>query len=241
MNEGHIVSAYDKDLNKLEALVSEMGGMVESQLAAALDALSRLDPAAADEVIKKDSVIDQYEYEIDIHTTEMLVLRQPMAQDMRIILVALKLSANLERMGDYAKNIAKRTVTLTRAPLLTSATQSINRMGEMVQAMINDVLDAYSNRNGTLAAAVIQRDQDVDRIYTSLYREFMEQMAADPTQISLCTHLVFIAKNVERIGDHATNVAEKVLYMLDGTLPEGERPKDDRSSAILVDSDLSDS
>lgn len=240
MNEGHIVSAYDKDLNKLESLVSEMGGMVESQLTASLDALSRLDPAAAEEVIKKDSVIDQYEYEIDIHTTEMLVLRQPMAQDMRVILVALKLSANLERMGDYTKNIAKRTITLTQAPLLASATQSIKHMGEMVRAMINDVLDAYSNRNGTLAAAVIQKDQDVDRIYTSLFREFMELMASDPTQISLCTHLIFIAKNVERIGDHATNVAEKVLYMLDGSLPDGDRPKDDRSSAILVDGNLND-
>jgi phosphate transport system protein len=107
-------------------------------------------------------------------------------------------------------------------------------MGKMVQAMIKDVLDAYSTRNGSLAAAVIQKDQDVDRVYTSLYGEFMELMASDPRQISLCTHLVFIAKNVERIGDHATNVAEKVLYMLDGTLPDGERPKDDRSSAILV-------
>lgn len=235
MNEKHIVSSYDSELKQLDRLVFEMGGQVESQLAAALDALARLDPAAARDVISGDKAIDEYEYQIDIHTTELLVLRQPMAQDLRVILVALKLSANLERMGDYAKNIAKRTITLTRAPLLASATQSIKRMGELVQAMIKDALDAYSSRNAELAHAVIHKDQDVDRIYTSLFREFMEMMAADPKQISLGTHLVFIAKNVERIGDHATNIAEKIIYMLEGRLPEGERPKDDRSTTILVD------
>ena len=217
------------------------GGWVESQLAAALDALARLDPAAARDVISQDKAIDEYEYQIDIHATEMLVLRQPMAQDLRVILVALKLSANLERMGDYAKNIAKRTVTITGAPLLASTTQSIKHMGEIVQDMIKDVLDAYSIRNVEMARAVIQKDQDVDRIFTSLFREFMEMMTADPAQISLGTHLVFIAKNVERIGDHATNVAEKVLYMLEGNLPDGERPKDDQSTAILVGGDGSDS
>lgn len=237
MNEGHIVSAYDKDLRELDRLISEMGGLVESQLAAALDALVRLDPEAAEKVIARDKVVDDYEHQIDTYATEMLALRQPMAQDLRIVLVALKLSANLERMGDYAKNIAKRAVTLTRAPLLASATQSIKHMGEMVQDMISDVLDAYSNRNAGLANAVIQRDVDVDRMYTSLFRDFMETMAADPTQISLCTHLVFIAKNVERIGDHTTNVAEKVIYMLEGNVLEDDRPKDDMSTAILLEDD----
>ncbi len=237
MNERHIVTAYDKDLEQLETMVSEMGGLVESQLAASLDALVRLDPDAAEQVIKRDKVIDEYEVRIDQHTTEMLVLRQPMAQDLRVILVALKLAGNLERMGDYAKNISKRTVTLTRAPMVTSAAQSIKAMGDKVLEMIKDVLDAYSSRDGDLATAVILKDEEVDRMHTNLFREFLELMASDPQNISLGTHLVFIAKDVERVGDHATNVAEKIHYMLEGSLPEGDRPKDDRSTGILVDAE----
>lgn len=235
MNERHIVTAYDKDLEQLETMVSEMGGLVESQLAAALDALVRLDPDAAEQVIKRDKVIDDYEMRIDQHTTEMLVLRQPMAQDLRVILVALKLAGNLERMGDYAKNISKRTITLAKAPMVTSAAQSIKAMGDKVLEMIKDVLDAYSSRDGALATAVILKDEEVDRIHTGLFREFLELMASDPQNISLGTHLIFIAKAVERVGDHATNVAEKILYMLEGSLPDGDRPKDDRSTGILVD------
>lgn len=235
MNERHIVSAYDKDLEQLETLVSEMGGLVESQLASALDALVRLDPDAAEEIIKRDKIVDDYEEKIDQHTTEMLVLRQPMAQDLRLILVAVKLAGDLERMGDYAKNISKRTVTLTRAPIVTTATQSIKSMGDKVLEMIKDVLDAYANRDADLANAVILKDEDVDRMHTNLFREFLEFMATDPQHISLGTHLVFIAKDVERVGDHVTNIAEKIYYMLEGSMPEGDRPKDDRSSGILVD------
>ncbi len=235
MNERHIVSAYDKDLQQLETLVSEMGGLVEAQLSAALDALVKLDPDAAAEVISRDKIVDDYESQIDLHTTEMLVLRQPMAQDLRVILVALKLASNLERMGDYAKNISKRTVTLSGTPTGTSATQSIKRMGDKVLEMIKEVLDAYARRDTELASAVILKDEDVDRMHTNLFREFLEMMTTDSQHISLGTHLIFIAKDVERVGDHATNVAEKIHYMLEGSMPVGERPKDDRSSGILVE------
>ena len=235
MNERHIVSAYDEDLRQLETLVSEMGGLVESQLAAALDALVQLDPDTARDVIKRDKIVDDYETRIDKHTTEMLVLRQPMAQDLRVILVALKLASNLERMGDYAKNISKRTITLSGTTNVTSAAKSIKSMGDKVLEMINEVLDAYARRDGELASAVILKDEDVDRMHTNLFREFLEMMTTDPQHISLGTHLIFIAKGVERVGDHATNVAEKIHYMLEGGMPEGDRPKDDRSSDILVE------
>lgn len=234
MTDDHIVTAYDAELDRLDQLVGEMGGLVEAQLADALDALVRHDPEAAREIIKRDKKIDDYEAAIDAHATDLLVLRQPMAEDLRIVLAALKLAGNLERMGDYAKNIAKRTVTLTQVPLLASATQSVKRMGDMVQGMIKDVLDAYAQRDAALANAVILRDQDVDRMHTSLFRDFMELMADAPENISAGTHLIFISKDVERIGDHATNVAEKVHYMLEGELPEGTRPKDDRSTAVVV-------
>lgn len=235
MNDGHIVSAYDEELARLERLICEMGGLAEDQLAAALDALVRYDPEAAEAVIKRDKIIDRLEADIDAHATELLALRQPMAEDLRIILAALKLAGNVERMGDYAKNIAKRTVTLTQVPQLVPATQALKRMGEIAQEMIKDVLDAYSRRDAALASAVILKDQDVDRMHTSLFREFMEMMTAEPQHISAVTHLIFIAKDVERIGDHATNVAEKVLYMLEGSIPEGTRPKDDQSTTVVVD------
>lgn len=235
MTERHIVKAYDEELARLDRLVVEMGGLVEAQLEAALDALARHDPEAAEEVVRRDKKIDRYEAEIDAHTTAMLVLRQPMAEDLRIIVAALKLAGNLERMGDYAKNVAKRTITLTKVPLLAPATRSLKRMGEMVQEMIHEVLDAYVRRDAALADAVILKDRDVDRMHTSLFREFMELMVAEPQHISACTHLIFIAKDVERIGDHATNVAEKVHYMLKGSMPEDGRPKDDRSTAVVVD------
>lgn len=238
MREEHIVKAYDEELKQLDRMVSEMGGLVEDQLAAALDALVRHDPQAAKEVIKHDKAIDRYEVLIDAHTTELLALRQPMAEDLRIIIAALKLASNLERMGDYAKNIARRTITLTKVPLLATATQSLKRMGEMVQGMIKDVLDAYSTRNAELAEAVIQKDQDVDRLHTSLFREFMELIAREPQHVSAGIHLSFIVRDIERIGDHATNVAEKVYYMLEGTHPEGKRPKGDRTSSVVVDQEI---
>jgi len=235
MTRKHIVSTYDDELSLLDRLIVEMGGLVEEALVSALDALVRHDPQAAAEIIKRDKVIDQYEADIDALAAEMLALRQPMAGDLRIVLAALKMAGNLERMGDYAKNIAKRTVTLTEVPLLAPATISLKRMGGMVQKMIMQVLDAYANRDTSLADAVILKDQDVDRMHTSLFREFMELMAAEPEHITACTHLIFIAKDVERIGDHATNVAEKVHYMLEGNMPQGKRPKDDQSSSIVVD------
>ncbi|TNE40944.1 MAG: phosphate signaling complex protein PhoU, partial [Alphaproteobacteria bacterium] len=155
MNERHIVKAYDEDLNRLNQLVSEMGGLVEEQLATALDALVRHDPTTAREVIERDLLIDQCEIRIDRQTTELLALRAPMAEDLRIVLAALKLASNLERIGDYTKNIARRTVTLTKVPLLAPATQSLRQMGQIVQGMIRDALDAYACRDAELARSVL--------------------------------------------------------------------------------------
>lgn len=237
MNERHIVKAYDEDLNRLNQLVSEMGGLVEDQLAMALNALVRHDPESARDVIKRDKLIDACDHRIDRHTTQLLALRAPMAEDLRIVLAALKLAGNLERIGDYTKNIARRTVTLTKVPLLAPATQSLRHMGQIVQDMIRDALDAYANRDADLARRVLLRDQDVDRLNTSLFKEFLELMAAEPHHITACSHLIFIVRDVERIGDHATNVAEKVIYMLEGYQAEVDRPKDDHSSTIVLEAD----
>ncbi|TNE56774.1 MAG: phosphate signaling complex protein PhoU [Alphaproteobacteria bacterium] len=235
MNERHIVKAYDEDLNQLYQIVSEMGGLVEDQLATALDALVRHDPTLANEVIERDRLIDVCEVRIDRQATELLALRAPMAEDLRIVLAALKLASNLERIGDYTKNIARRTVTLTKVPLLAPATQSLRHMGQIVQDMIGDALDAYANRDADLARAVLLRDQDVDRLNTSLFKEFLELMAAEPHHITACTHLSFIVRDVERIGDHAANVANRVIYMLEGYNAQVTRPKDDRSSTIVLE------
>jgi phosphate transport system protein len=216
MTDQHIVKSYDDELDRLHRLVGEMGGMVEEQLAKALDALVRYDPKAARTVIDRDSVINDYEAEIHVRTTELLALRQPMAEDLRTIVAALTLAANLERMGDYAKNIARRTISLTDVPLLAPTMQSLRRMGEIVQEMIKDVLDAYSNRDLNLANAVIRRDEDVDSMYESLFGEFLDLMSAEPSHIAAGTHLILVARDVERMGDHATNVAEKVQYILHG-------------------------
>lgn len=234
MTERHIVKAYDDELARLDQLIEEMGGLVEEQLSAALDALVRHDPEAAKSVIEKDKKVDEYEGEIDHHAVGMLALRQPMAADLRIIVAGLQMASNLERMGDYAKNIAKRTVTLARVPLLAPATRSLHAMGEIVEGMIRDVLNAYTARDVKLAQSVIEQDRNVDRMHNNLFREFLAKMSEEPEHVSAGTHLIFIAKDVERIGDHATNVAEKIYFMLEGVWPPGYRPKEDKTASLIV-------
>jgi len=237
MPKGHIVKAYDAELNQLESMIAEMGGLVETQLANALSALVNAEQDKAKEIVKFDKRIDEFEAQIDAHATRMLALRQPMAEDLRVIIAALKISNNLERMGDYAKNIAKRTVTLTRVTQLSETSESIRRMGEIVEVMIKDVLDSFVERNKAEALEVIDKDHEVDAMYTSVFREIITYMMEDPRNITPCTHMLFIAKNVERIGDHATNVAEQIHFMLEGEFPDEDRMKDDKTSSLIVDAD----
>lgn len=237
METKHIVKAYDVELKKLDNIIAEMGGLAEQQLAQAIDALLKRDAEKAREVAAQDAKIDALEAQVDAFTMKLLALRQPMAADLRTVLAALKTAGDLERIGDYTRNICKRTQTLASSPPVGGAASTIRRMGQLVQVMIKDVLDAYLARDVKMAEDVRQRDQEVDQLHTSLFRELLTYMIEDPRNITACTHLLFIAKNIERMGDHATNIAEYVQMMVLGEGFEDERPKDDQSSFAAVAAD----
>jgi phosphate transport system protein len=239
MPKGHIVKAFDEELADLTRLIVEMGGLVESQLASAIEVLVKHMPDEARLVIAQDKKIDEIEEAIDQRATKLLALRQPMGEDLRNIVSALKMSNNLERMGDYSKNIAKRAITISNLPILTKTSASVENMGEMVRLMIRETLDAYIRRDCDLAVAVIGRDQQVDQIHTSLFREILTYMSANPDTATSCTHLLFIVKNIERIGDHTTNLAEQIYYSVSGKKIQELRTKEDRSAYIAVDNEPS--
>ena len=231
----HIVKSFDDELNWLDNAIAEMGGLAEAQLAAAIDALVRRDAEKAAEIIEWDKRIDKLEEDINNFTVRMLALRQPRASDLRITVAALKSAGDMERIGDYAKNMAKRTITISKTEPVGGAVNSIARMASMVQSMIKNVLDAYVSRDWERAADVRLRDEDVDHSHTSLFRELLTYMMEDPRNITACTHLLFIAKNVERIGDHTTNIAEHIHFMVRGGEPENARINDDLSSYTVVE------
>ncbi|MEC8776710.1 MAG: phosphate signaling complex protein PhoU [Pseudomonadota bacterium] len=240
MNSGqndHIVSSFDADLSKLDNMIAEMGGLAESQLRRSIEALCRRDTTAADRIVPADKRIDDLEEEIYEFTVKLLALRQPMADDLRIVISAIKISSVIERIGDYAKNISKRTVGLDKSPSLTGALNTLSRMGNLVQSMIKHTLDAYIERDADKAGDVRERDREVDLLHTSLFRELLTYMMEDPRFITPCTHLLFVAKNIERIGDHTTSIAEQVHFMVHGQMPTDERPKDDHSSTTVVNPD----
>jgi phosphate transport system protein len=235
MENEHIVKSYDSELNQLQNMIAEMGGLAEMQLARAIAALVKYDSEAANDIVEKDRRIDELEDQIDELAVRLIAKRQPMASDLRTIITGLKVSANLERIGDYAKNIAKRTVTISSATGLRGPIATIARMAALVQSMIKNVLDAYIAHDADKADDVRARDQEVDQLHSGLFRELLTYMMEDPRNITPCTHLLFIAKNVERVGDHVTSVAEQIHYMVHGELPLGERPKQDLSSFTLVE------
>lgn len=229
----HIVQKYDDELRRLATLIVQMGGLAESQLAGAVDAVVRRDGALASEVVQNDVKLDQLRSQIDDLAIELLARRQPMANDLRAIVSALRISSEIERIGDYAKNIAKRSVALSQAPLVRPV-HAVPRMAALVQALIKDTLDAYITADAAKADAVRARDEEVDELYTSLFRELLTYMMEDPRSITPCTHLLFIAKNIERIGDHATNIAELIHFTVKGEMPVDERPKgDDTAYAVM--------
>lgn len=235
MEHDHIVKSFDDDLGRVDSIIAEMGGLAERQLADAVEALVRRDAELAQTVIEGDKRIDELEAEIDDFTIRVLALRQPMAEDLRLVISALKMAANLERIGDYAKNVAKRTLILSSMEPVGNATQSVQRMAAQVQSMIKNVLDAYGARDIDKAEDVRMRDEEVDLMHTSLFRELLTYMMEDPRNITACTHLLFVAKNVERIGDHATSIAEYVHFLVEGEMPAEERPKSDLSSQTVVE------
>lgn len=227
----HTVKAYDEELDRMNNAVLEMGGIVEQQLAASIASLVRRDDALASRVITDDRRVDALESEIDQLAVRILALRQPVAVDLRVITASLKIASDLERMGDYAANVAKRSIAIHEIDPIR-LTHAISRMAGIAQGMIKDVLDSFRDRDVERAMAVWRRDEDVDESYNSLFRELLTYMMEDPRRITPCAHLLFIAKNIERIGDHATNVAETVSYMVTGTPVEEERPKGDVTSFL---------
>lgn len=220
----HTVSAFSDELQKLGDMIVRMGGLAEAQLASSLQALSRRDADLASRVVSSDARIDEMEQEVHAFVVRLIALRQPVADDLRTAVSALKIAADIERIGDYAANIAKRVLVLNQlSPVKPVA--AMPTMGRLVQELINDVLDAYVERDVRKAIDVWQRDEEVDELHTSLFRELVTFMMEDPRNITAATHLMFIAKNIERIGDHATNVAETIHFLVQGTALRGQRPK----------------
>lgn len=239
MNDQHIASAFDRDLQDIQAQIMKMGGLVEMAILDAADALASRDQEKAEEVRAKDKAVDLLEEQINDDAAQLIALRAPTAIDLRLVLSVLKISANLERIGDYAKNMAKRTSVLAQLPAIEEAHVSLRRMAREVQLMLKDALDAYIQRDATLAIDVIDRDRDIDQLYNALFREFLTFMLEDPRNISACMHLHFIAKNTERMGDHVTAIAEQVVYLVTGEKPEDARDKGDVTSTDANVSDLS--
>lgn len=227
MNNAHILSAFDRDLEAAQALVMRMGGMVETALLDASEALDTRDEDLAARVRTGDKAIDALEDQINTQCAMLLALRGPTAGDLRTVLTVMKIAAALERAGDYAKNLAKRTAILSEMQPVPGASGSIRRMAKAVVQMLTDALDAYIRRDVKLAEDVRKRDRDIDQMYNSIFRELLTHMMEDPRSIGASMHLHFIAKNIERVGDHATAVAEQVIYLVTGALPGDERPKVD--------------
>jgi phosphate transport system protein len=229
----HIIKSYDEELSRLSKLIVEMGGLAESQLAAATDAVVQRDSALAARVVEADAKVDELEREADNLAIRLLALRQPMAIDLRQIFVALKISSDLERMCDYAANVAKRSIALSQTPPIQPA-HALPRMARLALMLIKDVIDAYVELDADKALEVWRRDEELDEMYASLFREFLTYMMEDPRNIGAYTHLLFMAKNIERIGDHATNIAENLYYLVHGTPLTAVRPKGDKTSLEIV-------
>jgi phosphate transport system protein len=224
---GHIVKSYEEELNQLAAEVVRMGGLAEAQVNDAIAAFARRDVPLAQAVAGRDQKLDALEADIERAAIRLIALRQPMANDLRRAVAAMKIAMNLERCGDLAKNIAKRTQILASSEAAGPVTRSIERMGRLVASRLKEVLDAYTASEVDRAVAVWTRDAEVDEHYESLFRELLTYMMGDPRTITSGAHLLFVAKNLERIGDHATNIAEIVHYEITGQEILSERPKMD--------------
>ncbi len=230
----HTIKAFDADLQELARMISEMGGLAERQIGDAVDALNRHDAELAQGVIADDAKIDLLQREIEEKAILTIARRQPMAVDLRDVIGALRVSNDLERIGDLAKNIAKRVMVLDSELNLQTVMRGVEHMTELVLTQIKDVLDSFARRDSVKALQVWRSDEEVDAVNNSLFRELLTYMMEDPRNISVCIHLLFCAKNIERIGDHATNIAETIYYMVEGRALPDERPKGDNTSSTHV-------
>jgi len=232
---GHTVSAYDEELEFLVRRISEMGGLAERMVEEAVAALINSDAGLSQKVISDDLILDDAERQVGEKAVLLIAKRQPMASDLRDIIGSIRIAADLERVGDMAKNIAKRVIAVQSMAQPKSLVRGLEHLSELALTQLKEVLDAYSTKSADLANTVRERDEEIDAIYTSLFRELLTYMMEDPRNITACTHLLFCAKNIERIGDHATNVAESVYYMATGSQLSPDRPQDDESATVVVE------
>ncbi len=221
----HIVKAYDRDLEALGRRIAEMGGLAEKMLSDAMDGLTAFDIDLAHRVVGVDERLDTLQREIEEHAIHTIARRQPLAVDLRECIAAIRISGDLERIGDLAKNIAKRTMKLAGESRLPRAIVGLRSMHDLAAAQLKDVLDAYAQRDVERARAVWAHDVELDALEDSVFRDLLTFMMEDPRNISFCTHLLFCSKNLERIGDHTTNIAETVVYLVTGEAMPTDRPK----------------
>ena len=226
----HIVKQYDAELDRLTGEIARMGAIAVEQLHVAIDALEARDDGTSRRVIAHDATIDRLEQEVSHDVVRLLALRQPMASDLREILAALKIASDIERIGDYAANVAKRSLVLNTLPAVAAAGR-LRALSQLAGDMLGEVLAAYRERDDEAAMRVRGRDAELDSMYTALFRELLTYMAEDPHHISASIHLLFIAKNIERIGDHVTNIAENAWFVVHGELPPEPREKRDQTAA----------
>ncbi|MDP3897595.1 MAG: phosphate signaling complex protein PhoU [Mesorhizobium sp.] len=230
----HIVSAFDEELKYLANRIAAMGGHAERMVDQAVFALVNSDHGLARQVVANDEFLDIGQREIDEKAIVIIARRQPMADDLREIIGAIRISGDLERVGDLGKNIAKRVVAVTEARQPVRLFRGIESLAELALTQLKDVLDTYASRSIDRIGFVRDRDDQIDAMYTSLFRELLTYMMEDPRNITACTHLLFCAKNIERIGDHATNIAETVYYIVTGAQMPAERPKEDKSHKVTA-------
>lgn len=234
----HIVKSFDEEIARLGNDIVRMGGQVETQIDLAMRAIASRDSELASEVVAADSKVDGLEDMIEEQVVRLFALRSPVANDLRLAFAAMRIAAELERMGDLAKNAAKRAIILNQAAPVRPV-HVLPRMAAVVQRMLKDVLDAFVERDADRARAVWRNDAEVDELHNSLFRELLTYMMEDPRHITACTHMLFIAKNIERMGDHTTNIAEQVIFVVEGNKPDTLRPKAEtvisRSGEAAVD------
>ncbi|MFT4078933.1 phosphate signaling complex protein PhoU [Rhodomicrobium lacus] len=223
----HTVTAYDQELKALENAIARMGGLAEQQLRLVLSAVTEADPEKAIKVIAGDQVIDAVQREVEEMTVQLIARRQPVAVDLRVVLGALRIASDLERIGDLSKSTAKRLAQFDEKAWLSPMTRSLTAIGDLALLQLKTVLDAYSQRNLDQALLVWNRDEEIDRQYNALFRELLTYMMEDPRTITFSAHLLFCAKNIERIGDHCTNIAEIAAYIITGEPLVENRPRAD--------------
>ena len=234
MQSVHIVSAYDEELKFLSKRIAAMGGHAERMVEQAVAALVNADPGLAQKVIQDDLVLDEGQREIDDKAIVIIARRQPMATDLREIVGAIRISADIERVGDLGKNVAKRVAAVIDGRQPSSLFRGLEALADLALRQLKEVLDVYASRSVEKIGFVRDRDDQIDAMYTSLFRELLTYMMEDPRNIAPCTHLLFCAKNIERIGDHATNIAETIYYIVTGDQMPAERPKGDKTDQVVV-------